>query len=434
VSERLEHPAWRLFGAQNRAIPLGVFDQGLTSASNFVTGLLLARALGPAAFGTFALLYTILVYANNVQNALICQPHNVLGVGRSSRPYARYTLSTGVSQLALAGVGAAAVLIAWSITVAIGQGDRGHALVPLAAAIAAWQAQEFVRRVLYTENRLFGVLATDLVSYGGQALVVFLLWQWDHLTVGTALFAIAATSAAGLLVTVPWLRHSFSRPVDAGALRENWHFGKWILGATTAAWLSIQLYIYLLALLTDSAAVGTLQALMLILGPLNPLFAFVDTNLPIRFAQAKVSGGIERLVADARLHLYGIGAITVAYCAAIPFFSEQLLRAVVGPKYTGHRILLVLLLAYALTSLVVKLVTAAVKALRRTSVVFAGYAASAAITAAAGVPLILWLGVNGAAIGMILSVCAAAIVQASALRRRAWHDSGIGDHLVAVGE
>ena len=49
-------------------------------------------------------------------------------------------------------------------------------LVALIPSIIFWQLQEFVRRVLYTEGRHVAALINDIVSYGGQAALMIVLY------------------------------------------------------------------------------------------------------------------------------------------------------------------------------------------------------------------------------------------------------------------
>ena len=49
-------------------------DQSVVSGANFVTGILLARFLGPEMFGLYVLLQAVLLYVNSFQGALIFQP------------------------------------------------------------------------------------------------------------------------------------------------------------------------------------------------------------------------------------------------------------------------------------------------------------------------------------------------------------------------
>ena len=92
-------------------------DQVLISGTNFVTMVLAARGLHPAAFGAFTLVYSALLFANILQSTLVTQAHNVMGAARSGSDYIRYTTSTAVSQLMIGAaegaIAAIVALVAW---------------------------------------------------------------------------------------------------------------------------------------------------------------------------------------------------------------------------------------------------------------------------------------------------------------------------------
>src|SRR4051812_2432472 len=77
-------------------------DQVLISGTNFVTMVLAARGLHPAAFGAFTLVYSSLLFANIFQSTLVTQPHNVLAATRHGGNYVRYTASAAFGQLLFA--------------------------------------------------------------------------------------------------------------------------------------------------------------------------------------------------------------------------------------------------------------------------------------------------------------------------------------------
>jgi O-antigen/teichoic acid export membrane protein len=228
--------------------------------------ILLARVLTKSAFGSFVLVYTGLLFANSLQSALITQPHQALSAQRDPDDYRRYTTATGLQQLVLVAVLSTAALVSAVVAWLAGWSFANLLLVSV-PALVAWQLQEFVRRVLYTEERHKAVWVNDIVSYGGQLLGIILLWRTDELTATTALAVLAATSAAGALVGAWQLR---SRIV--GGLRplayakENWSFGRWLLGSTLAMWTSSQLYPVLTAGFVGVAATGALRAVWTVLG------------------------------------------------------------------------------------------------------------------------------------------------------------------------
>ena len=146
--------------------PWAVADQLLISAANFATMVLLARGLSQEDFGSFTLLYLVLLFANSLQSGLITQPHNILGVTRHGGDYICYTTSTAVSQLFLGAVAALAALAAWAVA-RYAAWRVAPLLLTLAPSIVFWQLQEFVRRILYTERRPAAAFVNDSISYGG---------------------------------------------------------------------------------------------------------------------------------------------------------------------------------------------------------------------------------------------------------------------------
>jgi len=64
--------------------PAALFDQGLVSAANFLTNILLARAFGVRDYGVFALAWIAVLFANSLQYALIVTP--MMSVGPKQEP------------------------------------------------------------------------------------------------------------------------------------------------------------------------------------------------------------------------------------------------------------------------------------------------------------------------------------------------------------
>ena len=105
--------------------------------------------LSQEAFGSFTLIYSVLLFANSLQSGLITQPHNILGVTRHGGDYTCYTTSTAVSQLFFGAVAALAVLAAWAVA-RCAAWSVAPLLLTLAPSIVSWQLQEFVDRLLAT--------------------------------------------------------------------------------------------------------------------------------------------------------------------------------------------------------------------------------------------------------------------------------------------
>ena len=381
----------------------GLCDQALASGVNFLTLVILARSLGPSKFGFFALAFTLLQSANAVQGALITRPHNVLGALRGGADYVRYTTTAAATQIVFAG--GLALLLATGAGAARAAG-AGSALVFLAAApaLVAWQLQEFGRRVLYTEGRLAGALANDVLSYGSQAAMLVVLWQHDRLTGPTAFSVVAATSGAGALLAVWQLRRSLSRRVDAAEFRANWDFGKWLGAAELGYWFASQSYIYLAGAIVGAAASGALKASQTLLGPISVFLAFFVNFLPIRFARAVREAGAGALPRQMARGFLATVPVTAAYGLLIAIFARPVLEAVYGSSYGRYETVARLFAAYYLLLSISDVVVASLSARGLTRRIFLGHAAGAIFSLACGWLLLEAFGAAGGVLGMILSL------------------------------
>ncbi len=388
----------------------GLGDQALVSITSFTTLVALARVLGPDEFGSFTLVYTALLIVNTLQTALITQPHNVLGVRQSPPVYGVYTGSTLVTQLVFTAVVVAAGSVAAAVAALVGS-ELTELLVAFVPATLAWQLQEFARRILYTEGRLHAAFANDVVAYGGQIVLLVLLWQLNALDGQAALYALAATSAGGAILGAWQLRRSIVLAFDAAAARANWRFGKWSGGATIAFILSSHLYTYLAAVIVGAFAAGVLKAAQLLFGPLNVLVIFLNNVLPIRLARAYAAGGEARLGRGLTVAYVLTLPVVTVYCLVVGVFATDLLDLVYGAQYAGYEVLVALLGVYYFVNYVGQLVSNALYAKETPRPVFIGHWAGALAGVGLGWLLIDTLGVDGAAVAMILSsVCVNVVV------------------------
>ncbi len=378
----------------------GLADQTLISVTNLATMLILARTLGSSEFGVFVLAYTALLFLNGIQVALVTQPHNVLGQNRPVGDYVRYTSSTALGQVVLSATLSAGAM-AGALAATSFSARAAAILLALAPAIAAWQLQEFVRRVLYTEGRLETAFAVDLVSYGGQVGTLLTLVSLTEIGAPSALYVVGATSAVGAALGGWKIRHSLGRSADAAGLRENWIFGRWLAAALAASWLAGQLYIYLTAAMLGAAAAGGLKAAQIVLGPLNTFFLFLFTILPIGYARTRSRTGEAGLHRALTLTYAATAPFVLVYCLAVAILANPILRLLYGATYSRYGTVVVLFSLYYFVLHPVYLLTCVLNAKRQTRPLFMGNLYAAVLGVAAGWLLIRAWGVNGAVAGMI---------------------------------
>jgi O-antigen/teichoic acid export membrane protein len=404
-------PAGRFFPAHVRlsppaGLPWGglwsLADQSLISASHFLTTVLLARTLEPRAFGVFILVYTVLLFWNEVQKALITRPHNAVAATLSGSRYAAFTTTAALTQAVFAALlGGSAVAI--GLFALVSGWEIALLLLVVGPALLAWQLQEFARQTFYTRGDTHRAFGCDLVSYGGQTALILILYAQGALSGAGALLALATASALSGLLAFWLIRHDFSRP-SREAFRQMWRFGRWLLGDGLGNWLSSQLYPLLTAAVVGASGIAILRAVQNLIAPGHVIMnAFVAYTVP-RAARIRASGGVASMKSFLWRASLIAGAPLALYWLAVSLLAGPVLRLLYGETYASYGPLVGLMaLGYAVLH-VTHGQTAALLAIGRTNVLFRGRLVAIFITFSAGIALVWWLGVYGAAIGTATSL------------------------------
>ena len=415
-------------------------DQGLISAANFLTMVLVARGLHDQdQFGLFVLAYMALLMAGSFQSGLITQPHNVLGAARRRGAYRRYTAATAASQVGVAALLAVGSLLATLLAWALGS-PLTPLLLPLAPVVVAWQVQEFCRRVLYTEGRLHAAVVNDSLSYGGQLVLLSTSFWLGMLGGVAALWIIGATSALAAGVGVWQLRRSIHWPTllnpAAWPIRdwhENWVYGRWLVASEMLGdWLSKRLYLFVGAAVLTPAAAGVLAAAQTLFGPARiPAYA-CRAVLPSRFARALADQGPVELDRQLRRALLGALPLLGGYCLFAAVFARPLLGLTFGDDYRRHAPIIAMYAAVMFFGYAGMIVSTALRAQQLSRAIFTRRVWASVLGLPVGVPLLfLWGhdgGLEGAVLGMATSAVMMCVLYFDAYRRHkaramaAWDD------------
>ena len=233
------------------------------SAGSFLTTVVLARHLPAEEFGRYALVLAVLTVANTAQASFVGVPLHVVRMAAGSPNLVRAALS------ATALVAGPAVVAVFAVAAAVaGPVAAGAAVL----ALLGWQAQEALRRVLLAELRYASAVPADVLSYGGQVVVLLVLIAADvPLDVARVCLVIAATSAASERAPARADRSAGAPPRPRGVDRRGDRpraLGAPGQRARTARRLRPHAAV---AVFEGSTAVGRFQALITVVGVTNPI-------------------------------------------------------------------------------------------------------------------------------------------------------------------
>jgi O-antigen/teichoic acid export membrane protein len=387
-------------------------DQGVVSAGNFFTTILLARCLLPAEYGVYALLFGLILMMNGFHSAFIWYGMSLLGASRSEaelRPLAGGSL---VLTAALAVV----------LGIALGSTAVYFHRAPLASwlllALLFWQIQETTRRALMCRLRFRDALWGDALSYLGQTACIAVLFFVHRLTIASAFGVMSATSAAAALLQAAQLK--LTPPDFRGAFRllpEFWDTGRWALLVSVAQAFIGQALLWFLAL-AGTAEVASFQSVLNLLRATNPvMFGIGSVLLPTVAAQAgKPAAG---LYAARRYGLLG-ALVLLPYFALLFVFPGLTLRLFygVGSPYVGLGLVLRLLVVGSAFAYVTYILGSYYYGLSKSYIVFRSQLVAVAFTVVAGLVLVMKAGVLGAAVAYVLTFTAQTGVLVWFLRQR----------------
>jgi O-antigen/teichoic acid export membrane protein len=253
--------------ARVREPVLGILDQAISSATNFILVVLAARSLGIGDFGVFAAGLAAGLLAIGVNRSVTAEP---LLVQQSSRSESerneaiRLALGLALANGVLAAVLAAPLLLIGGVIGAI-------ALV-FALGAGALFIQDTLRFAFFLNNRPNRAIATD--GIWGIALV---LGFWTlHLRVPmSAASFLALWVGSSMVATIAGLALGRYVPTWRGLLstiRDNWRVSRSFLGEFVTIRASGHLTLYAVGLTAGSSGMGALKGGQTLYGPLTVVF------------------------------------------------------------------------------------------------------------------------------------------------------------------
>jgi O-antigen/teichoic acid export membrane protein len=387
-------------------------DQCVVSLGNFALNVQLARDLAVADYGKFALFLGAIFALRCFDYSLVSYP---LSVRLHSTPREDHPALLSNSALIVAALGLVLVLLLGIGIQLLGGGDI---LLPACACYLAWQAQETMRRCLLADFRYRAAVPGDAVSFIGQAAAIALMAWLGTVTLSSALYAMSLTFVAGALVHASQLH--FGRPNLAAIMklaRDYFALGKWSLVYYEVLILRLQLFPWALAATAGTAATAAFQAAANIANVMNPISLGIGNAIPQAAAHAHVTEGVHGAWRTARGYiLFGLPPI-LAICAAGLIGPQFLLRLMYGAEspYLDAALTVQLLVIAVATEYVGEMIgktLLGVGAGRLASLVIAFGLATAVLT----LPLIVMLGVVGAALALAVTNLVRLIVAWVALR------------------
>jgi O-antigen/teichoic acid export membrane protein len=306
-----------------------------------------------------------------------------------------------------------ALLFGYLLT-AFGNDTAGPTLYRLWLVFITWPLQEFIRRAFYTRGDVHLAVGISTVSNLVRFAIMFWMTGQGTLTGSAGMNAIGVGSAAGLLFGAWGARKYFTLKLNWNEVKitwiENWKFGKWMLGALLANFVSLEVYPLVVAGMISFAATGAYRALENLVAAVHVILRAMDTFITPYTARAYDNSGAKHLVRIVRrAYLLGGIPIILILIAAVTF-TEPLLKLLYEETYLNTQGGVIWLSLFYLLWYAYWPIQSALKAIKLSRPVFAANLVGIVCMFTLGLLAINAWGLNGAFIGQALNALIANLI------------------------
>jgi O-antigen/teichoic acid export membrane protein len=311
-----------LSGSLFRKVLFSLLDQASFSGSNFLVSLLLARWLSSDEYGAYSVTFSLFLLLAGLQIALIFEPMAVFGAKSHYQSLPEYFGFLFVSESLIS------LIIALSITgiaFFVSQPIQ-TALWGLSVGILPIYSFWLFRQACYVESRSNLAMIGSVIYAFVLLCGTFILFQIGSFSPLTTYLLMGLS---GLVASIfLW----FALPVKFGKidvrkiLSENWVYGKWIIVASIASWLSINIYPSLINVFWGLSGAGAFRAMQNLILPLQQGLSAIYLLLLPWLARWQRNRGLSWIKETNKKIVFALLLLTIVYSGILVIFGPLFVR------------------------------------------------------------------------------------------------------------
>ena len=236
-----------------------VVDQGLFAGANFALNIYLANVLNEAAYGQFAIGFTVILFLGGVQAPFIIEPILVFGAGRFKEQLLHYKKKSVIINNVLLALVSLSIIIVASIYNLWFQFDYYYTIIISSLVAPFILYQWLMRRFAYVVKKpaiaavgnCVYVICLVVILGISYLLELFLLNELN------IFILLGICSVFSGLVLSYFLNKQFQNRTKkinyVSVLGRHWHYGKWSFPASLFYWIPLNLPYILLGYFGTSA-------------------------------------------------------------------------------------------------------------------------------------------------------------------------------------
>ena len=395
-----------------------LLDQGVVSATNFLTGVIIARACSKGELGLYMLGFSLYLLLVDLQTSLIATPYMIYAPRLKGKAHALYTGSTLIHQLVLCLLVMSALSIG-ALTVSFGIGPRGLEGVLWALAVAgpSIMFREYARRICFACLKVKRALLLDACISVAQIGSLLVLARMGLLSAHGAYWVMGSVCGATVFGWLWSERSEYELLIGQSIadLKKNWAFGKWAVASGFVCTISTNIYPWLLAAFHGTESAGIWAACIGAVAIANPAVLGVQNILGPKIAHVYAfdgTVGLRRFVFRATL----IAAVPVSiFCAAMMLLGGQVIVLLYGRQYLGNGLIVGILALNLSISAMASSFSRGLFAIERADIDFAVNVIALLIMLTVGLWLVRSFAIVGSALGLFVANAVTSAARAVAL-------------------
>jgi O-antigen/teichoic acid export membrane protein len=395
-----------------------LIDQGLTSLTGFFVSFLLARWLSAEVFGAYSIAFAACLFISGFHTVILLEPISVFGPARHVARLPEYFRAQAINHILLTAALSAVALLAAGIL------WRVAPLNPLVGAIfGSALALPFLLFLWLTRRMCYVVHSPRIAILGSGSCLAFALAglyalrHLDWLNPFSSFLLVGAASLLGSCAILVPLRKltAASQPIASRSngsapptpstwrttAKENWSYGRWLVGGTALYSISSQVQIFLAAAFLGLGSAGILRAMMLPGAVMTQAVSAADMLVLPRFSHDFGRGALAHLRQKAILVSVALGTAGLIFAALLWTVAAPLEYVLFRGKFAAFAWLMPLLALIPAANGFAGGFSAALRGSQLPHTTLIASAVSAPVSVLTAFCFIRWRGLVGAVISMV---------------------------------
>jgi len=319
-------------------VAVAMLDQAVLSVFNFLLQMALVRFWSPDRYGVFALFANALLTLANVQNGMFTTQYSVL-VPQAQEGDERQLLRAAIFSWNVVFCIAAAVVVSFLLRY-VATDQTVPTLLAGMLYFGLSLLREYTRVAMMSEGRVATALWTDLA---GLFVTILTIFAWLHffaaLDIWHILLSLATGSATAVAIEVTANRHlyplSLSTRVRLRYIDVFRRHVTWALAGIATTEIQLRTLFFLLGAWYGLAAVGVVQAGLMLFRPIGVLWFAWSRVMRPAFARAYANGNDAQAARLAHLSAVAFLVATLALLAVLYLAWPLINHYVYAYRYPG---------------------------------------------------------------------------------------------------